>query len=188
MMELNLLGLAPAGNRRATMEHNISHKFESQFVGLTVPANNSVMFGSLSGYKLGIWVAHGEGRFNLPGALSDYNVIAKFNYASYPANPNGSRGSCCRSGFGHDGRHVAIMPHLERAIFPWQAHIIRPVAVTTKSLPGSMHLSTRASGSKISSNGNSQHHTTGIGARLSEVSAIPVFQFNNKLKNKINTH
>lgn len=110
MMELNLLGLAPAGNRRATMEHNISHKFESQFVGLTVPANNSVMFGSLSGYKLGIWVAHGEGRFNLPGALSDYNVIAKFNYASYPANPNGSRGAVARSGFGRRtsrGHHAA---------------------------------------------------------------------------------
>ncbi|MDE6490983.1 MAG: phosphoribosylformylglycinamidine synthase subunit PurQ, partial [Muribaculaceae bacterium] len=119
MMELDLLGLSSTGNRRATMEHNVSHKFESQFVGLKIPANNSVMFGSLSGYKLGIWVAHGEGRFNLPGSLSNYNIIAKFNYSAYPANPNGSRGAVAGLASA-DGRHVAIMPHLERAIFPWQ--------------------------------------------------------------------
>ena len=44
------------------MLHNDSHKFESTFIGLTIPTNRSVMFGSLSGSKLGIWVAHGEGK------------------------------------------------------------------------------------------------------------------------------
>ena len=57
------------------MEHNISHKFESQFLGVIIPQNNSVMFGSLSGSKLGIWVAHGEGRFNLPESLDKYNIV-----------------------------------------------------------------------------------------------------------------
>ena len=117
MMELNLI--CPEHPRKATMEHNISHKFESQFVGVTIPENNSVMFGPLAGTKTGIWVAHGEGRFNLPMAMSDYNVALKYNYASYPGNPNGSRaavaGLCSK-----DGRHLAMMPHLERAIFPWQ--------------------------------------------------------------------
>ena len=88
------LGLIPsAGKGVPSMEHNISHKFESQFVGLTIPRNNTVMLGSLSGMKLGIWVAHGEGRFNLPGSLKDYNIAAKYNYAAYPGNPNGSRGA-----------------------------------------------------------------------------------------------
>ncbi len=77
------------------------------------------MFGSLSGMKTGIWVAHGEGRFNLPLPLSRYNVVAKYSYSSYPGNPNDSRyaiaGICS-----DDGRHLAMMPHLERAIFPWQ--------------------------------------------------------------------
>ena len=77
------------------------------------------MFGSLSGNKLGIWVAHGEGNFRLPKAESEYNIIAKYNYSGYPANPNGSdydvAGLCSA-----DGRHLAMMPHLERAIFPWQ--------------------------------------------------------------------
>ncbi|MDY4943210.1 MAG: phosphoribosylformylglycinamidine synthase, partial [Candidatus Limisoma sp.] len=88
MIELNLIN--PEHRQRATMEHNDSHKFESQFVGLTIPENNSVMFKSLSGSKLGIWVAHGEGKFNLPEGVESYNVVAKYGYASYPANPNGS--------------------------------------------------------------------------------------------------
>jgi len=101
------------------MLHNDSHKFESGFVGLTIPENNSVMLGSLSGSKLGVWVAHGEGKFYLPKAENEYNIIAKYTHAGYPANPNGSdyatAGICST-----DGRHLAMMPHPERAIFPWQ--------------------------------------------------------------------
>ncbi len=117
MIELNLIN--PEHKRRTKMEHNISHKFESQFLGLTIPENNSVMFGSLSGYKLGIWVAHGEGKFNLPEPMSSYNVVAKYNYSAYPGNPNGSKASVAGLASA-DGRHLAMMPHLERAIFPWQ--------------------------------------------------------------------
>jgi len=121
MVELGLLGDGQADDdsQRAKMLHNDSHKFESGFISLSIPQNDSVMFGSLSGSKLGIWVAHGEGKFHLPKAESAYNVIAKYNYAGYPANPNGSdynvAGICSA-----DGRHLAMMPHLERAIFPWQ--------------------------------------------------------------------
>lgn len=115
MIELNLIGL----EKPTRMEHNISHKFESQFLGLTIPANNTVMFSSLAGTKLGVWVAHGEGRFNLPGALDNYNIVARYNYKQYPANPNGSRGAIAGLASA-DGRHVAMMPHPERAIFPWQ--------------------------------------------------------------------
>ena len=117
MIELNLIN--SEHRQRATMEHNDSHKFESQFVGLTIPENNSVMFKSLSGSKLGIWVAHGEGKFNLPEGVENYNVVAKYGYASYPANPNGSPKAVAGIASA-DGRHLAMMPHLERAIFPWQ--------------------------------------------------------------------
>ena len=114
MVELGLTGA-----KGAKMLHNDSHKFESEFISLNIPKNNSVMFGSLSGNKLGLWVAHGEGKFSLTEAESEYNVIAKYNYHGYPANPNGSdydvAGICSA-----DGRHLAMMPHLERAIFPWQ--------------------------------------------------------------------
>ena len=114
MVELGLTGA-----KGVRMLHNDSHKFESEFISLSIPQNNSVMFGSLSGNKLGLWVAHGEGKFSLENAESDYNVIAKYNYHGYPANPNGSdydiAGICSE-----DGRHLCMMPHLERAVFPWQ--------------------------------------------------------------------
>jgi phosphoribosylformylglycinamidine synthase len=115
------LGLIPSVGvpMRATMDHNESHKFESQFLGLSIPKNNSVMLGSLAGMKLGIWVAHGEGRFVLPYSLRNFNIVAKYNYAAYPGNPNGSRGAVAALA-SPDGRHLAMMPHLERAIFPWQ--------------------------------------------------------------------
>ena len=77
------------------------------------------MFGSLSGDQLGIWVAHGEGKFDLPLPEDRYNVVLKYNYDSYPGNPNGS--SYNVAGIASpDGRHLAMMPHLERAFFPWQ--------------------------------------------------------------------
>ena len=117
MMELNLI--APEDEKRIRMLHNDSHKFESRFLGVTIPTNRSVMFGSLSGSKLGIWVAHGEGKFSLPYDEDHYNIVAKYSYDEYPGNPNGSDYSAAAVASA-DGRHLAIMPHLERAIFPWQ--------------------------------------------------------------------
>ena len=115
MVELGLVDKSA----QAKMLHNVSRKFESGFLTLAIPENESVMFRTLGGTKLGIWVAHGEGRFSLPEGEQKYNVIAKYNHHGYPANPNGSdfdvAGICSA-----DGRHLAMMPHLERALFPWQ--------------------------------------------------------------------
>ncbi len=118
MVELGLLNTKDASHH-AKMLHNVSHKFESEFVTVAIPENESVMFGSLSGSKLGIWVAHGEGNFSLPDDQDTYNIIAKYNYHGYPANPNGSDYDVAGL-VSSDGRHLAMMPHLERAIFPWQ--------------------------------------------------------------------
>ncbi len=117
MMELNLL--SPDRKDIGKMVHNDSHKFESCYVSLNIPKNDSVMFGSLSGNKIGIWVAHAEGKFSLKGKEEDYNIIAKYNYSLYPGNPNGSDFDVAGLASA-DGRHIAIMPHLERAFFPWQ--------------------------------------------------------------------
>ncbi|MBP1594276.1 MAG: phosphoribosylformylglycinamidine synthase, partial [Bacteroidetes bacterium] len=117
MIELGLIN--PEHEKKAKMLHNNSHKFESCFVGVTIPTNRSVMFGSLSGSKLGIWVAHGEGKFSLPYEEDKYNVVATYSYDEYPGNPNGSDYSVAALA-SEDGRHLAMMPHLERAIFPWQ--------------------------------------------------------------------
>lgn len=117
MIELGLIN--PDHEQRARMLHNDSHKFESAYLGVTVPTNRSVMFGSLSGDRLGIWVAHGEGKFSLPLPEDAYNVVLKYTYDEYPGNPNGSDYSVAGIA-SPDGRHLAMMPHLERAFYPWQ--------------------------------------------------------------------
>ncbi|MBO4773774.1 MAG: phosphoribosylformylglycinamidine synthase, partial [Bacteroidales bacterium] len=117
MVELGLL--YPEHEQQPKMAHNDSHKFESGFVNVCIPENNSVMLRSLAGSRLGIWVAHGEGKFVLPYSEERYHIPMKYSYSGYPGNPNGSAfntAALCSA----DGRHLAMMPHLERAIFPWQ--------------------------------------------------------------------
>ena len=117
MVELGLL--YPEHEEKPRMAHNDSHKFESGFVNVSIPENNSVMLRGLSGSRLGIWVAHGEGKFVLPYGEEKYHIPMKYSYSGYPGNPNGSAfntAALCSA----DGRHLAMMPHLERAIFPWQ--------------------------------------------------------------------
>jgi len=117
MVELDLVN--PSHSEKMTMAHNDSHKFESCFVNVDIQENESVMLKSLAGKRLGIWVAHGEGKFVMPYPESKYNIALKYSYDNYPGNPNGSpfrtAGICSE-----DGRHLAMMPHLERAIYPWQ--------------------------------------------------------------------
>jgi phosphoribosylformylglycinamidine synthase len=116
MMELGLI--FPEMKDHPKMQHNDSHKFESTFVDVTIPKNDSIMFRSLSETRMGVWLAHGEGKFDLPGDESGYNIGCKFSYSEYPGNPNGSDFNTAAV-YSNDGRHFAIMPHLERTIFPW---------------------------------------------------------------------
>jgi len=120
MVELGLV--YPGETNAPKMLHNKSGKFESAFLSVKIPKNDSVMLGALSGMELGIWVAHGEGRFHLPSGKKNYEVAAEYSYASYPGNPNGSQGAVAAI-TSRDGRHLAMMPHLERAIFPWQCGV-----------------------------------------------------------------
>lgn len=114
MMEMGLL--YPEWQEK--MHHNVTGKFESHFVNLQIPENDSVMFKSLSGTRLGAWVAHGEGRFVLPEDESQYRVGAQYFYGDYPGSPGGSDRSVAAL-YSKDGRHLAIMPHIERSLFPW---------------------------------------------------------------------
>jgi phosphoribosylformylglycinamidine synthase len=116
MMELGLI--YPEHQEHPRMLHNESGKFESAFLTVDIQENPSVMLGPLAGSRLGIWVAHGEGKFNFPSARDDYQIAATYSYEQYPGNPNGSQfnaAAVCSA----DGRHLAMMPHLERSIFPW---------------------------------------------------------------------
>lgn len=113
------LGLVKTGKSPIpSMSQNTSRKFESAFINVEVTNSNAIMFQSLAGSRLGIWIAHAEGRFTLEGPVSDYNIALLYSYNDYPGNPNGSdyavAGLCS-----DDGRHLVMMPHLERSIFPW---------------------------------------------------------------------
>lgn len=115
-MELGLIN--PDHKNHGKMGHNTSQKHESVFTSMTVQENNSVMLKTLAGTTLGVWVSHGEGKFQLPHDESDYHIVAKYGYEEYPANPNGSHYNtavlCDKT-----GRHLVTMPHIERSIFPW---------------------------------------------------------------------
>jgi phosphoribosylformylglycinamidine synthase len=114
MMELGLL--YPEWQEK--MHHNESGKFECTFLTIDIPENDSVMLSSYAGSRLGVWLAHGEGQFKLPADISLYKVAATFSYAEYPGTPNGSDFSVAAL-YSKDGRHLAIMPHVERSLFPW---------------------------------------------------------------------
>lgn len=100
------------------MLHNDSHKHESVFTSLTIKENNSVMLSSLAGSTLGVWVSHGEGKFQLPYDENKYQIVSKYGYESYPASPNGSDYNTAMM-CDDTGRHLVMMPHIERSLFQW---------------------------------------------------------------------
>ena len=115
-IELGLLH--PDHKQKPTMAYNDSKKFECIFTSVEIKKNKTVMFENMSGLKLGIWSAHGEGKFNLPLNENKYQIVGKYGYDDYPANPNGSDYNTAIIS-NDDGRHIAMMPHLERSTFPW---------------------------------------------------------------------
>jgi phosphoribosylformylglycinamidine synthase len=118
MTELNLLGYKKG--KEVSMLHNDSHKFESAFLGVEIHDTEAIMLKGLEGSQLGIWVAHGEGKFDFGSHVrEDYQIAMTYTYDQYPGNPNGSEfnaAAICSS----NGRHLAMMPHLERSLFSWQ--------------------------------------------------------------------
>ncbi len=115
-IELGLL--TPNDTEKPKMLHNDTGKFECHFTSVTIQKNNSVMLSSLEGSTLGIWAAHGEGKFSFPKEESQYNIVAKYGYEGLPANPNGSDYNTAMM-TDVTGRHLVMMPHLERSTFPW---------------------------------------------------------------------
>jgi phosphoribosylformylglycinamidine synthase len=115
-LELDLIN--PEHEEPSRMWHNDSQKHESAFTSVTIPENNSVMLSSLAGCQLGVWISNGEGKFHLPLPEDRYNIVAKYGYEGYPANPNGSDYNTAMLA-SPDGRHLATMPHIERSMFRW---------------------------------------------------------------------
>ncbi len=117
MVELGLI--YPDHPEKPKMLHNDSGKFESNFINVDIPETNAVMLKTLTGARLGAWVAHGEGKFSFPYYRDKYNIAMRYSYEIYPGNPNGSDWAVAAI-CSNDGRHLAMMPHLERSFYPWQ--------------------------------------------------------------------
>ena len=115
-IELGLIN--PEHEEKPKMLHNETGKFECSFTSVEIQENNSVMLSSLAGSTLGIWAAHGEGKFSFPMRESNYDIVAKYGYEGLPSNPNGSDFNTAML-TDTTGRHLVMMPHLERSTFPW---------------------------------------------------------------------
>ena len=115
-IELGLLN--PEHKEKPKMLHNDSGKFECSFTSVEIKNNNSIMLSSLAGTNLGIWAAHGEGKFSFPKSETDYNIVGKYSYDGFPSNPNGSDFNTAMLA-DSSGRHLVMMPHLERSTFSW---------------------------------------------------------------------
>jgi len=115
-MELEVIN--PDHKEHGKMLHNDSFKHESAFTSVKIQENNSVMLSTLAGSTLGVWISHGEGKFNLPLTEDQYNIVAKYGYEGYPSNPNGSDYNTAMMS-DKTGRHLVMMPHIERSIFQW---------------------------------------------------------------------
>ncbi len=134
-----LLGWVPgpglASSRQPRFAHNLSGRFESRWSTVRVEESRAMMLRGMAGLVFGIHVDHGEGRLLFPdpellpalraGGQTPMVYVDDQGRASeeYPFNPNGSlaglAGLCSA-----DGRHLALMPHPERAFLPWQAHYL----------------------------------------------------------------
>ena len=116
MMELGLI-YPEMGDQHHRIRQNTSGKFECNFISVDIRETNAVMLQSMAGSRLGIWSAHGEGRFVLENGY-DVEIPIKYSYSEFPGNPNGSSfdaAAVCSK----DGRHLAMMPHPERSLFQW---------------------------------------------------------------------
>jgi len=124
-------GIAPECQPRFV--RNRSGRFESRWATVTVRQSPAIMLAGMEGLTFGIHVDHGEGRLIFPDPSVAERVRAEHlspivyvddqgsPTETYPMNPNGSAGgltALCSP----DGRHLAMMPHPERAFLPWQCH------------------------------------------------------------------
>jgi phosphoribosylformylglycinamidine synthase len=132
---MGLLGWVPwkglSDEAQPRFVRNQSGRFESRWISVRIEKSPSIMLGGLAGSHLGAWVAHGEGRLEVPSDATmreiEMKKLVPVVYTDdtgnptekYPFNPNGSpmgiAGLCSK-----DGRHLAMMPHPERTFLKWQ--------------------------------------------------------------------
>jgi phosphoribosylformylglycinamidine synthase len=100
---------------------NQSERFEARLSMVEVLDSPSLFFAGMSGLRMPIAVAHGEGFANFSLRGNSNNVLPAMRFVDnqgqstdrYPFNPNGSAGGLTAVTTA-DGRFTAMMPHPER--------------------------------------------------------------------------
>ncbi|TWE11512.1 phosphoribosylformylglycinamidine synthase [Rudaeicoccus suwonensis] len=116
-----LAELIPGADAWPRFTRNLSEQYEARLSQVEILDSPSIFFTGMSGSRLPIAVAHGEGRadFSERGDLESVHRAMRFidatgaPAATYPANPNGSPDGLTAVAT-PDGRFTAMMPHPER--------------------------------------------------------------------------
>ena len=115
-----LKDLIPGAEGWPAFRRNTSEQFEARYCTLEVLESPSIFFMGMSGSRIPVAVAHGEGRVEWEGPRPA-SALPALRYVDgrgmpterYPWNPNGSAGGLT-SFTTADGRATIMMPHPER--------------------------------------------------------------------------
>jgi phosphoribosylformylglycinamidine synthase len=120
-MMSQLKELIPGAEHWPQFARNRSEQFEARFVMVEVTTSPSLFFSGMTGSRMAIATAHGEGRALFDSSEAKAKAIVALRFVDnrgapteiYPLNPNGSPGGITGLTT-HDGRFTILMPHPER--------------------------------------------------------------------------
>ncbi|BDU20278.1 phosphoribosylformylglycinamidine synthase [Dyella sp. GSA-30] len=120
-MMSQLKDIIPGAQHWPKFLRNASEQYEARVVTLEVLDSPSIFFKGMTGSRIPVAVAHGEGRVSFPQVCSPSKAGGALRFVDnrgrptedYPLNPNGSPGGL--TGFtAAEGRVTILMPHPER--------------------------------------------------------------------------
>ena len=120
-MMSQLKDIIPGAQHWPKFLRNASEQYEARVATLELLDSPSLFFKGMTGSRIPVAVAHGEGRVHFPSACSPSKAQAAVRFVDnrgkptehFPLNPNGSPGGL--AGFtAADGRVTILMPHPER--------------------------------------------------------------------------
>jgi phosphoribosylformylglycinamidine synthase len=120
-MMSQLKDIIPGAQHWPKFLRNASEQYEARLCTVEVLDSPSIFFKGMTGSRIPVVVAHGEGRVSFPQSCSPSKAGAALRFIdnrgkpteNYPLNPNGSPGG--QTGFtAADGRVTILMPHPER--------------------------------------------------------------------------